>query len=93
MHYIVCPLRPANSGVQLGATALVISDRLAKKCLTEYDTDQNDAIQRAERLARENPGVQFAVFAPVQVFETVPQPQPPVIRKRITDAGEIVVDK
>lgn len=89
MHYIVCPLRPDAMPSGIG-NSLSINDKEALKLLKIFDTDEHEALRRAEELAKKNPGVQYAVFAPVRIAETL---TPTVVHKKLNENGEIVLDK
>jgi hypothetical protein len=91
MHYIICPIRP--DGTPIDDNELVVTEKVAKKCLKNYFTNLDRAKAAAEQLAKDNPAVQFAVFKPVAIFETQKPAAPPVIRKKLNDQGEIVLDK
>jgi hypothetical protein len=91
MHYIICPIRPAGAAEMEGTTS--ISDKVARDCLKRYHTDKEGAIRVAQQLAAKHPQVQFAIFEPLAIFETLPPPPPQVIRKRFNSNGEIVLDK
>lgn len=95
-HYIVMPIRPACS--EAGDGSLEINDRIARACSKVYWADKHDAENHAKGLAKKHPQVQFAVFSPTVIYETLPPPPPPpvelkLLKKRITEGGEIVIDK
>lgn len=89
-HFIICPVRPAGGMDMDGAT--VISDKVARLCLKKYWVDEGLANNAAKALAKQNPQVQFAVFKPSRIYETLPPAEPKLIAKRINETGEIVLD-
>lgn len=90
-HFVVVPIRP-EGGVDLdGGT--IINNKLARDCLKKYYTEERHADEAAKTLAKKNPQIQFAVLKPCRIFETLPPAEPKLIEKRITDTGEIVLNK
>lgn len=95
-HHIVMPIRPAAQ--EAGDGSMEISDRIARACAKKYWHDKGQAGEYAKELAKKHPQVQFAVFSPSVIYETLPPPPPPpvelkMLKKRVTDTGEIVIDK
>lgn len=90
-HYIVMPIRP--TGTMNGDNSMSITDKVARECGRRYWMDKGQANEDAKALAKKYPQVQFAVFEPVRIYETLPPAEPVLIQKRITENGEIVVDK
>lgn len=87
MMYIVVPFRP-DGGVGMNGET-VVSDKLAKECLKCYYTDPELAAREAKKLATKNPMIPFVVMGPNGIYETA---EPKIIRKKLTDNGEMVVD-
>jgi hypothetical protein len=91
------PLRPAYNVANDGSLEIV--DRIARQCAKKYYTDRGQAEDVAKDLAEKNPSIQFVVFEPSVIYEVLPPPPPPppppvkLLKKRITESGEIVLDK
>lgn len=96
-HHIVMPLRPAFQHAPDGSQE--ITDKLARQLSRKYWTEKSLAEDFAKDLAEKHPNIQFVVFSPDVIFEVLPPPPPPpppagkLLRKRITESGEIVLDK
>lgn len=86
MQYLVAPLgTPAEQVLNDRGTHFSVS---RKDGITEYFTDKAAATANATKKAGEKPGVQFAVFGVLSVYETT---TPKIIEKMLNDAGELVL--
>lgn len=83
-QFHVCKLSP--DPVDHQRDGMMVMDR--KETIKTFTTDQNVAIAAAKDLAMKNPGVQYAVFGIVSIFETT---KPTYVEKVVNDAGEIVI--
>lgn len=87
MQFVVMPIKP-ETAMQATAERWVLNRRDLVK---DFFTSKRDAERVAQDLAKKSPGVQYGVFAVVDIYETLPPPPPKVVHKGINEAGEIVV--
>lgn len=88
MQFIVSKILSADQRRGRGATKLAFADYIKEVWPTKPEAEQ-----RATSLARENPGEQYAVMAIANIVEAQRPAEPKIIRKKINDAGEIVLDQ
>ncbi len=77
---------PAVRGLDDYEVEVMRADRI-----NSYFTREDTAKKAAENLASDNPGVQYAVFGVLNIYETLPPAKPKVIHKVINEHGEVVM--
>lgn len=88
MQLLVCPVNPEHvrAGENRGE---IVFDR--KQHVKSLYSNSEDAAAAAKAAAIKTPGVQYAVFGIVEIFEALKPAAPKLLRKTINEQGEIVV--
>lgn len=91
MKFLVVNLSASGMPANADGTFATFTDR--KDYIKDFATTLEAATVEAERQAKKNPGVLYAVMSVAKIVEALPPAEPKLVRKIINNVGEIVLDQ